>query len=286
MSRVIQVQTNFTSGELDPKLRARIDLQQYYNGMETAQNIVVQPQGGFVRRNGSKYITTLPSSAADGARFVHFEFSVNDSYMLLFVDQRMYVFKDGVQITDINGSGNDYLAVTKVTDSVIPTMCWAQSADTLILVQENMVPQRILRGATDASWTVSDLSFDFIPKFAYTLSVTNPAGTITPDAEDGKITITASSSVFSSGDVDQYINASPQAGRVLLSLSALQKSRLLLRCLFLIPQLSAQEIGIWSLDTKTPGHHLGAGLDRLCFTKGVFILAAHHLGRRHSGRVA
>ena len=210
MSRVIQVQTNFTSGELDPKLRARIDLQQYYNGMETAQNIVVQPQGGFVRRDGSKYLTTLPTSAADGARFVHFEFSVNDSYMLLFVDERMYVFKDGVQITDINGSGDDYLDVPKITDSVIPTMCWAQSADTLIIVQENMIPQRILRGASDSSWTISDLSFDFIPKFAYTISTTSPSANITPDIEDGKVTITASTSVFSSGNVDQYINASPQ----------------------------------------------------------------------------
>ncbi|HEY7803838.1 MAG TPA: hypothetical protein VIC30_05325, partial [Orrella sp.] len=210
MSRVIQVQTNFTSGELDPKLRARIDLQQYYNGLETAQNIVIQPQGGFVRRNGTRYLATLPASAADGARFVHFEFSVNDSYMLLFVDERMYVLKDGVQITDINGSGNDYLAVTKITDAVIPTMCWAQSADTLIIVQENMVPQKIVRGATDASWTISDLAFDFIPKFAYTLSVSNPAANITPDAEDGKVTITASTSVFSAGNVNRYIDASPQ----------------------------------------------------------------------------
>jgi hypothetical protein len=92
MSRVIQVQTNFTSGELDPKLRARIDLQQYYNGLETAQNIVIQPQGGFVRRDGSKYLTTLPASAADGARFVHFEFSVDDSYMLyLSINACMYL---------------------------------------------------------------------------------------------------------------------------------------------------------------------------------------------------
>lgn len=210
MSRVIQVQTNFTSGELDPKLRARIDLQQYYNGLEKAQNIVVQPQGGFVRRDGTKYISELPASAANGVRMVHFEFSVNDSYMLIFVDQRMYVYKNGVQITDINGSGNDYLAVTAVTSSIIPTMCWAQSADTLIIVHENINPIKILRGASDSSWTVSNLSFAFIPKYAYTLSVSSPAANITPSAEEGKVTITASASVFSSGNVDQYINASPQ----------------------------------------------------------------------------
>ena len=210
MSRVIRAQTNFTSGEIDPKLRARTDLQQYYNGLETAQNVTIQPQGGMVRRDGSRFIAELPSSAGTAVRTVHFEFSVDDSYMLIFVDQRMYVFKDGVQITDINGTGNDFLSVPKITSAVIPTMCWAQSADTLIIVQENLVPQRILRGATDASWTVSDLSFSFIPKFAYTISTTNPSADLTPDQPDGNITLTASSSVFSSSDVDQYINVSPQ----------------------------------------------------------------------------
>jgi len=210
MSRIIRVQTNFTSGELDPKLRARIDLSQYYNGLEQAQNIVIQPQGGFTRRDGLRYVTSLPASAANGVRMVHFEFSVADSYMLIFVDQRMYVFKDGVQITNINGSGDDYLTVTKVTASIIGEMCWAQSADTLILVHEDMQPQKILRGASDSSWTISDLAFDFIPKYPYTLSLTNPAANLTPDDPEGNINITASASVFNASHVNQYINVSPQ----------------------------------------------------------------------------
>jgi hypothetical protein len=247
MSRVIQVQTNFTSGELDPKLRARIDLQQYYNGMETAQNIVVQPQGGFVRRDGSRYLTTLPASAANGVRLVHFEFSVDDSYMLIFVDERMYIFKDGVQITDINGSGDDYLDVPKITDAVIPTMCWAQSADTLIIVQQSMTPQKIVRGASDSDWTVSDLSFDFIPKFAYTLSTTNPAAAITPDIEDGKVTITADASVFASGNVNQYINASPQGrARIVEFVSATE-----IKVITEVPFFDTTEIasGDWEIES-------------------------------------
>jgi hypothetical protein len=212
MSRVIQVQTNFTSGELDPKLRARIDLQQYYNGLESATNIVVQPQGGFTRRDGSKYIATLPTPTNDAVRMVHFEFSVDDSYMLIFIDEQMYVFKDGVQITNINGSGNDFLAVSRITDSIIPEMCWAQSADTLIIVHKNMIPQRILRGASDSSWTVSDLSFDFIPKFAFSIStdVRTAAGTLTPDAAEGNITLTSQHSTWTDSDINQYINVTPQ----------------------------------------------------------------------------
>ena len=33
-----------------------------------------------------------------------FEFSVSDSYMLVFTPGKMYVFKDGALVTDINGS--------------------------------------------------------------------------------------------------------------------------------------------------------------------------------------
>ena len=44
MARIIQFQTNFSVGELDPLLRARTDLQQYKNGLETATNVIVQPK--------------------------------------------------------------------------------------------------------------------------------------------------------------------------------------------------------------------------------------------------
>lgn len=67
-----------------------------------------------------------------------------------------------------------------------------------------------MRGASDASWTATAITFDSIPNYAFTLSVTNPAGTLTPSAVSGNITLTASSGVFSAGNVGQYVNASPQ----------------------------------------------------------------------------
>lgn len=210
MSRVVQIQTNFTSGEIDPKLRARIDLNQYYNALETATNISIQPQGGITRRDGSRFVSELPSDTADGVKMIPFEFSVNDSYMLIFTPEKMHVYKDGALVEDINGSGNDYLVVSKVTSAVLELLNFTQAADTLILVHPDMTPQRIVRGATDADWTVSDLTFDYVPKFPFTITTTTPAATITPADISGKIKITASASVFSSGNVDQYINASPQ----------------------------------------------------------------------------
>jgi hypothetical protein len=216
MARFVTIQTNFTAGEIDPLLRSRVDIKSYENGLETAQNVLCQPQGGITRRNGLRYINALPNtgteSAANGVRLVAFEFSTSDSYMLTFTHNRMYVYKNGALITNINGSGNPYLDTSGVSLSSarLANMCWTQSADTLIVVHEDLAPVKIVRGGTDATWTASTISFDSIPKYAFTLSVSNPAGTLTPSAVSGKITLTASSSVFSSGSVGQYINASPQ----------------------------------------------------------------------------
>ena len=216
MARFVTIQTNFTAGEIDPLLRSRIDIKSYENGLETAQNVLCQPQGGITRRNGLRYINALPNSgtesAANGVRLVAFEFSTSDSYMLCFTHNRMYVYKSGALITNINGSGNPYLDTSGVSlsSAKLANMCWTQSADTLIVVHEDVAPIKIVRGANDATWTASAISFDSIPKYAFTLSVTNPAATLTPSAVSGKITLTASSSVFSAGSVGQYVNASPQ----------------------------------------------------------------------------
>ena len=216
MARFVTIQTNFTAGEIDPLLRSRIDIKSYENGLETAQNVLCQPQGGITRRSGLRYINALPNSgtesAANGVRLVAFEFSTSDSYMLAFTHNRMHVYKNGALITNINGSGNSYLDTSGVSLSSarLANMCWTQSADPLIVVHEDLAPIKIVRGGTDATWTASTISFDSIPKYAFTLSVSNPSGTLTPSAVSGKVTLTASSSVFSAGSVGQYINVIPQ----------------------------------------------------------------------------
>jgi hypothetical protein len=216
MARFVTIQTNFTAGEIDPLLRSRIDIKSYENGLETAQNVLCQPQGGITRRNGLRYINALPNSgaesAANGVRLVAFEFSTSDSYMLVFTHNRMHVYKNGALITNINGSGNNYLDTSGVSlsSAKLANMCWTQSADTLIVVHEDVAPIKIVRGGTDATWTASAISFDSIPKYAFTLSLSNPAGTLTPSAVTGKVTLTASSAVFSAGSVGQYINVVPQ----------------------------------------------------------------------------
>ena len=222
MARVTQYQSNFTVGEIDPLLHGRIDIQQYASALEKAQNVVVLPQGGFERRPGLRFMLDISShlggsfTTLDGIRLVPFEFSTTQSYMLVFVkntttNTRMFVFANGQQITDINGSGNDFL-VCALGDIDLDRMYFTQSADTLILVHEDMSPKSIVRGGSNSTWTFATISLTS-PKHAFTLSSSNPSATITPDAVDGTVNLTASSSVFSSSHVDQYINVLNGFGR-------------------------------------------------------------------------
>jgi hypothetical protein len=293
MARFVTIQTNFNTGELDPLMRARVDLKAYENAMETATNVVCQPQGGVTRRSGLRYINALPSSsttfatgtahagasntitlsaaassansfysymyvtitsgtgagqtrqitsyigstkvatiptawttnpdntsvyriyntAETGIRLIPFEFSTADSYMLCLVNNQMYIYKNGALITNINGTGNDYLTTSDIGlfGPRLNEICWTQSADTLIITHEDMNPIKIVRGASDSLWTASVITFDSTPKYPFTLSATNPAGTLTPSAVSGKITLTASTGTpFSAASVGQYVNASPQ----------------------------------------------------------------------------
>ena len=212
MARFVNLQTNFTSGELDPLMRSRVDIESYKNALERAKNVICQPQGGVRRRPGTRFLKELGGSPENGVRLVPFEFSVDDSYMLVFTTNRMYIFKDKVLITNINGSGNDYLDTSgyNLSGSHMDHLCWTQSADTLIIVHEDQAPVKIVRGVSDSTWTISAISFNSVPQYAFTLTTSNPAATLTPSDVSGKITLTASTGVFNSGHVGQYINADPQ----------------------------------------------------------------------------
>lgn len=222
MTRIVQFQTNFSVGELDPLLKARTDLEQYQNALETATNVFVQPQGGVKRRDGLKFIHDFGSSFTD-FKIIPFEYSTSDSYTLVFVNLRMYVFKNGVLQTNINGSGNDY-ATTTITSSMLSELNYTQAVDTLILVQEDLQPLRIVRNS-DTSWTVSSVPLTNIPRYAFTITTT--AGTayntsvphdhLEPNGTDGAIRIVAKHSgadanIFTasaSSYVGQYINVEP-----------------------------------------------------------------------------
>ena len=55
MAKTRFIQNNFLSGELSPLLEGNVSLAQYYQGMKTADNVFLIPQGGAKRRAGLAY---------------------------------------------------------------------------------------------------------------------------------------------------------------------------------------------------------------------------------------
>ena len=87
-------QASFTSGELDPALHARADLELYRTGLDTCYNYLIEPQGGARNRPGWQYINEVKTSASK-KRLVPFAFNDDDSYLLEFGAGYFRVYRNG-----------------------------------------------------------------------------------------------------------------------------------------------------------------------------------------------
>lgn len=167
-----QFQSNMNRGELDPTLVGRIDIQAYYNGLRKATNVLTAPQGGAKRRPGQDFLGT---ALGDG-RLENFSFNVEQSYLLVFTHLKMQIYKDGVLQTNINGSGNDFLA-TPWELSRLKDFDFIQSADTAIVTQEATGVRSITR-TSDTDWSIDLLPLINIPQFNF-----NDASSPVPTSE-------------------------------------------------------------------------------------------------------
>ena len=99
MARVHPFQTNFTAGELTPKLAGQTDFKKYNNGVETLENMTVFPQGGATRRSGTRFVCEVKDSSKI-VRLIPFEFNITQSYILEFGNLYIRFYKDNGQITE------------------------------------------------------------------------------------------------------------------------------------------------------------------------------------------
>lgn len=84
MAKASPIKTNFTAGELSPRLDGRTDIAKYDNGCEVLENFVVQPQGGAKRRPGTKYIKNSRFTNSNNleTRLLPFVFNTDQSYAI------------------------------------------------------------------------------------------------------------------------------------------------------------------------------------------------------------
>ncbi len=175
--------TNFTAGELSPRMRGRTDMAKYSNGCETLLNMVVMPQGGVTRRPGTRYVAPN-NDQAHPPRLAPFVFSTQQAYVVEFSDHVARFFaNDGLVL---NG-GVPATCATVWGWADLPQLHWTQSADTMYLVHPLYPPQYLTRTAA-----ATFFSFPIVFRDGPYLSLNATATTLTPSGTSGVITITAS----------------------------------------------------------------------------------------------
>jgi hypothetical protein len=115
MARVAVELTNFTGGELSPRLDGRTDLAKYASGCATLENLIVYPHGAAARRPGSTFLAEVANSA-NKTRLIPFEFSTTQTYMLEFSNLKMRVYKDSGAVLE---GDKTITAITKANPAVV-----------------------------------------------------------------------------------------------------------------------------------------------------------------------
>ena len=185
MTRINLLQTNFTSGELDPRLLGRSDLRSQENGAARLQNVFVETTGGVRRRSGLVYLNTAPGRG----RLATFEPSSGGTFLFAFSDLRVDIFEDETLLATL---------VTPWVENDIKQISWAQFGDSILVTHPDHAPQRIVK-ISNINWTIDDLIF----AEKETVGSCQPFArfvasdvTLLPSDTSGPIALTASDDVF------------------------------------------------------------------------------------------
>ena len=151
------LQTNFTGGEISETLAGRTELEKYYKSCAVAENVIIMPHGGLKRRPGLSRVGG--SYINKYCRLESFEFSVTQRYLIIVATDLIHIYKDGAQVATV--------ASPFTTTAMVDSFDMVQSADTMIFVQEDVAPQKLVRGANDATWTISAITLTNIPQYNF-----------------------------------------------------------------------------------------------------------------------
>lgn len=140
MAVVRKYQNSFTTGVVSPAACARVDLQKYAAGCKRIVNGIVHAHGGLSKRPGTRLVDELPGEG----RLIPFTYSVEQAYVLVFLDRKMRICMDGGMVADPS-TGAVVEIVTPYPLSDVRTLKFAQSADTMFLAHPKHPPRTLVR---------------------------------------------------------------------------------------------------------------------------------------------
>src|SRR6056300_613113 len=190
MARVAVQLTNFTGGELSPRLDGRNDLAKYPTGCKTLENMIIFPHGSAARRSGTQYVAEVKDSSKE-TRLIPFEFSTTQTYILEFGDQYIRFYKDNGQILS---GGSAYEISSPYLEAELFDIKFAQSADVMYLCHPSHPVQKLSRTGHTA-WTLTDVDFQNGPFMDHNISTTTITTSHTSVGSTATLTLSSTTGV-------------------------------------------------------------------------------------------
>lgn len=186
--------TNFTGGEISPRLYGRPDLAKYADSLKRARDVVVMQHGGIRGRPGTDYLGEVKDSSK-ATRLVPFVRDQDNAYVIEMGDGYARFWKDGALV------GGVYEIATPYTTATVFDVDYTQGADTMFLALGSL-PMYRLRRFADARWVIEPVPFDPPP---FDAVGRRQATVITLGATSGTTTATAGAAAFLAADVGRTI---------------------------------------------------------------------------------
>ena len=190
MARVAVQLTNFTGGELSPRLDGRNDLAKYSTGCKTLENMVVYPHGSAARRSGTQYVAEVKDSSKE-TRLIPFEFSTTQTYILEFGNQYIRFYKDNGQILS---GGSAYEISSPYLEAELFDIKFAQSADVMYICHPSHAVRKLSRTGHTA-WTLTTVDFQNGPFMDHNISTTTLTAGHTTVGSSGNLTLSSTTGV-------------------------------------------------------------------------------------------
>lgn len=199
MPRIAYNQTNFTAGEISPRLRGRGDVDRYANAVKLMENAFPTIYGGAQRHFGSVFQAEVKDSTKR-VRLIPFIFSRDQAYILEMGDGYIRFFTPSGQLMS---GGTPYQIASPYQQSDLFDVEYTQGADSMFLTHGDVTPQRLQRLGSPL-WQMSNVPIDVLPFKEWG---TRPNATLSLSGTTGTITATTSTNVFLPSDVGRTIEA-------------------------------------------------------------------------------
>ncbi len=155
MTNFIKTQNSFAHGEISPEFFAHDNI----NGLSVLENMDVIAGGGITRRKGLQTIDTI----GEDARLFPLSVSENENYLLVIMDERMYIYANGQKKQDM-------IAPWTIED--VPKLQYAQRFGTMMFVHPNYSPYILEKKSnrfvlSQFNFGIDENGFSAIPKMKF-----------------------------------------------------------------------------------------------------------------------